>query len=1392
MNPLQIRLAALRRRLRLLVTFRGVCCLLGFVLLTAALAGLFDWYVHCLSFDLPRLTRALFLVAGLGGAGLIGYGLLFRPLWAKADDLTLALRIEARYPALNDSLASTVQFLEQPADSDRSGSPGLRREAVRRALRQAKTFDFNKVIEVRWVRLAGLGLVIGLALASSLFWLNRAAALTALARLVNPFGGPAWPPQTELALDYPRQIASGETFELHGKLKGVIPETVTVEFDGITPAQEESKVAVSEDRKEGSLRGIKRETKWNQGNFRFQVRANDAVSGWQEVRVLPPPKLALLDGRPSPQIALRYPTYTDLPAEKLPAGTGKFEAVAGTRVTLRAATDRPVARAWIEYLPADAATVPASAFATLAAQQPSDLLPLLAGGRDVWGRTNARLEQGGQVFTIDCVPPRILGEYALHVEDDLGLGSSRRYDLRIFSDPAPVVNLERPSASLDRLELLPGAEITVQVLAEDQQYALRSVYLEHQTRHARDAVAEEGRPPSRLSLYDHGTLATIAPGLLSALAATPVPVPPCDLRPRPQRLQIARRWSLRELDLKPGDVLALQACADDFDDVTAGKQPGRSHELEIRIVSLQELQARLEKDQAQVHKELLNLHKLEKEALEKVLEVEQRWRNTGRLRPEDVHQLVEAEQLQQQIRSRVGTQDEEGLRGEVRRTLDAMHDNHLPRSAAQQRMEMVAAELKRLADEELEQIEPRLTEARKQNETSPPGRKPPKEERGPLGEARQHQEEVENTLNELLARLQSLSELPDVQGEAKALRDAQQRLNDRVEDLKRQLPIGLDRDELAPEQRADLDQVAAAQEKLRERLDQLLNRMDDSVRKKAEEARERMERAREQIDQARRNERDEPTRRLLEEAAEALERASRDLDRDKQQQLEQARDRMRAAQAEGLSPEQRKQLLEDAAKALQRADEIAKEKQQQLRRAEDQVRRAQEQPQQKPATGDKLDEAAKALQEAAEREEQAQPLERASSVGKSGQPTEQMKEAAKQIRANKPGKAGDQQQKATDTLQKLVKELEEHRQFELDELRKKLAEAEGKMDELAKRQDDLRKEIQKARQNPDPEKRAEELKRLARKQEQLRKETQDLLRELSRLRATRAAQALGQAASQMEQQARQLERGEQPEDSEQEEMLDRLNEAQEQLEQARQEVEEELAREKLAKVAEVIQRLKERHEGMIAEHARLQRSAVQLKKWDKLLRAGLDDLSKDQKALGEETSRLTEKELAKAEVFVRMLQKAAKAMEQAGDEMERHRGQVQENPEQTAPDEATVKLQEEAKRRLEQVLEALKPDRGGARRPSKQGGGGEGGQPNAGQNGAPNDGIPPLAQLRLLRALQNEVNQRTDAFSKQHPDPKKLTEQEKKELQDLSREQQEVADLLEKLTSAEVPEGDKQ
>ncbi len=114
--PLRKRLAGLRRRLRLVASFRGLNWLLTAVLTTAVLVGLADWQWH-----LPGLVRAFALSGLLAGAGVILQRFLFRPLSAPTDDLSLALRVEERYPALNDALASTVQFLARREATGRVG-----------------------------------------------------------------------------------------------------------------------------------------------------------------------------------------------------------------------------------------------------------------------------------------------------------------------------------------------------------------------------------------------------------------------------------------------------------------------------------------------------------------------------------------------------------------------------------------------------------------------------------------------------------------------------------------------------------------------------------------------------------------------------------------------------------------------------------------------------------------------------------------------------------------------------------------------------------------------------------------------------------------------------------------------------------------------------------------------------------------------------------------------------------------------------------------------------------------------------------------------------------------------------------------------------------------------
>jgi hypothetical protein len=110
-----------------------------------------------------------------------------------------------------------------------------------------------------------------------------------------------------------------------------------------------------------------------------------------------------------------------------------------------------------------------------------------------------------------------------------------------------------------------------------------------------------------------------------------------------------------------------------------------------------------------------------------------------------------------------------------------------------------------------------------------------------------------------------------------------------------------------------------------------------------------------------------------------------------------------------------------------------------------------------------------------------------------------------------------------------------------------------------------------------------------------------------------------------------------------------------------------------------------------------------------------------------------------------------------------------------------------ALKRLGQLIEVLIEDeksRTAQAKPQPGEGGGTGGATGG-------DGIPPLAQLKLLRALQAEVNERTTAFDATHPDRSKLTPEQQSDLDAIRTAQAELAALLEEISPAVPPAGEK-
>jgi hypothetical protein len=1327
-SPLRQRLARLRRRMRLLAVVYGVGWLLVVVLLGTAAAGLLDWRWH-----LPGLLRAAFLVATLTGAALVTYHRLLRPLAARSDDLALALRVEEQYPHLNDSLASTVQFLEQEGGGD---SAALRRAAVGRTLRASKGCDFNRVVDSRGVGAAGAAGLASLAVAVTLVLMYPAQAATALGRFANPFGALDWPRKTKLELEDPAgRIGRRQPYRVHGRVWGVIPDEAMLElaFDrGQTPLRRVLPIRTDGDgvgRLEIHLRPdeVLR-------SFRFRVTANDAVSPEYSVEVLPPPALVALGGKPSPQVRLRFPRYTDLPSpQDLPPGSGTIDGVLGTAVRLRAAADRPLRRAWVEYRPEVVGTRRAAALAGLAARDGLAAAASLAAGLQISGPVEATLDAERRRLQVDFVP-RIHGSYVLHFEDDTGLSGQRQFELRLRPDPAPTVRLERPSATRDVLTVLPVAELPLEVVAEDPQYALRSVWVEYRTR-SQD-------PPRRLVLCDPATgqARDLAPWAGTGVLAAPVP------RLRPIRLEFRRALRLADLRhpdgaaLRDGDMLTLQAFADDFDDVTANKEPGRSHQVEVRIVGRDALEVVLNQEQNRIQQELARLLEKQREAHDKTTAVEKKLRRGERPSAEDTEKLLQAEQLQQQIRERVGDR-KEGLRAEVARLRETLKQNGLRNSAAQMHMDKVARELDRLATKELEQIEPKLANARKLAEML--DKKAREERKAQLGQQIRQAEKEARALEEAAKKDAAAAERAEEQAaladgrdkerkqaEAKRLRQRAQAQREKV----RQLRAQAERDRREAAQKADPAQPREALAEARVHQKEVQKTLQDLLADLKPDGDGRQIKA----------------------------EAVRLLQEQKQQQAEleemNRKDRELAGKTpDELTPEQKAEL-ENQRDAQRRLEERAGQLLNRMKRLAQQREKAKD-----PDT-------ARDFREAAEQAE-ANDL------------TGKMKQAGEQIRNNKLGKAQQSQHEAVAELEKLVRNLKDRREAELDRLAKKLRKAEKDVEMLMDEQEKLKKKIEEAGKIGDPAKREEALKKLARRQKELQKKTEELVQQLSRLRSERARQALGQATEDMQEAGNQLSRGRKDAEK-QEDVLDRLDEARRELERARKLAEEELGREQLDRVADLVRRIKERQEALVREAERIQRDVQQRAGWARGLKSSLLSLGEAQKGLGSETAEVARKELSGAPVFAKFLRQAAESMERAGKRLGRLL--KQSPPPKSLPDARLAELQADALGRLQQLLEAFKDAEQAPRPLSRpQGGGGEPGEEGGGPE---RDGVPPLAQLKLLRAMQKEVNDRTEAFKKKHPDPAALGPKEKAELAALRREQREIADLLEEMMN---PGGDK-
>jgi hypothetical protein len=402
-----------------------------------------------------------------------------------------------------------------------------------------------------------------------------------------------------------------------------------------------------------------------------------------------------------------------------------------------------------------------------------------------------------------------------------------------------------------------------------------------------------------------------------------------------------------------------------------------------------------------------------------------------------------------------------------------------------------------------------------------------------------------------------------------------------------------------------------------------------------------------------------------------------------------------------------------------------------------------------------------------------------------------LRKAAEAIRGNRQAEAAALQRSGMDRLDRLIAELTEKQPEAAPDLMKFKPLAD-EIDALAAAEADLQKSIWEASRNPDPAARKAALAKLAPQQDKLIQRGKEIFQRLVREGADSAARDARNALDRMETSRDDLEKGK-PNIKAQNDVISRLDHARDNLDSLVDNAAQHLSDEKRRKLADRVKALLDRQNATLAEAKRIHGVVKASQKWERPQLASYSDLEERQRQLAGEVRGLGEKEFAPLPVLARLLTEAAAAGDTSCDKIKiRREDALDADPAaaydaelESANDRRVTRPMEKAVLRLQQLRDALEAD---STKPAAK-------QDSTAQNpanpmpGGGNSGelIPPQAQLKVLEALQAEVNQRTAAFAKAHPDTDKLTDDERDELKELEEAQREIPALFEKMAGLFQP-----
>ncbi|MBM4080324.1 MAG: hypothetical protein FJ278_11545, partial [Planctomycetes bacterium] len=294
-----------------------------------------------IAFKLDKGTRLAAAIASLAGLAIAMVKLASLYVSRKDARDKIAAEVETKWPELEASLTTSVEFGSDPKKAELLSSPEIVAKLIEQTEERSRVMNFLRV--VNWRLAAGLGVVAGLLVVACLAYaacLPRLASLT-FHRFVKPWANV--PPPTLTVLDVQpksQDVRKFSNIEVVARVEGRIPREAAIQFAFVKPPGQpgspEWQRQVME--KKDDLLYTFRFPRL-QDSVKFRVKAGDCTTDEYLLDVYEPPKILKVTA------TFRYPEYTGLQAKTEDDFLGPISAIKGTVVELTAVTNVPVTRA---------------------------------------------------------------------------------------------------------------------------------------------------------------------------------------------------------------------------------------------------------------------------------------------------------------------------------------------------------------------------------------------------------------------------------------------------------------------------------------------------------------------------------------------------------------------------------------------------------------------------------------------------------------------------------------------------------------------------------------------------------------------------------------------------------------------------------------------------------------------------------------------------------------------------------------------------------------------------------------------------------------------------------------------------------------------------------------